>query len=240
MKQVCTWHFIISFIFTLNLVRAQSANDSLINIKDNTPLTLRLGVDLSQPFISLFNKDFSGIELVGDIRINETMYISAEVGNQQKTQQSELTNFTTKGTYLKIGGDLNMYKNWTGMNNQVYIGFRISSSFFNQNVNNYNLYTTYPYWGNNLVSDGDAIGERNNLNAQWLEFLAGIKVQVLKNTYMGFSLRLNRLISNTQPENFGNLYIPGFNNVTDENIFGYSYNYTLTYSIPFKFKKAED
>jgi hypothetical protein len=55
---------------------------------------------------------------------------------------------------------------------------------------------------------------------------------------MGFSLRLNRLLGSTSSENFGVLFIPGFNRVTDENIFGSSFNYTLTYSIPFKWGKS--
>ncbi|MGB0256953.1 MAG: DUF6048 family protein, partial [Flavobacteriaceae bacterium] len=78
---------------------------------------------------------------------------------------------------------------------------------------------------------------RPDLNAQWMEFLAGIKVQLFNNLYMGFSLRLNVLANQTAPENFANLYIPGFNKVTDENRFGIGFNYTLSYALPFRFEK---
>ena len=55
---------------------------------------------------------------------------------------------------------------------------------------------------------------------------------------MGFSGRLTRLLSNQKPENFDNLYIPGFNRKTDENSFGATLNYTITYKIPIaKIKK---
>ena len=50
---------------------------------------------------------------------------------------------------------------------------------------------------------------------------------------------MNRMIINPQPYNFGNLYVPGFNKVTDENNFGASFNYTLTYSLPFRFRKSK-
>ena len=45
------------------------------------------------------------------------------------------------------------------------------------------------------------------------------------------------LLSDKKPDNFGNLFIPGFNKVTDENTFGSGFNYTLTYSIPLKKRK---
>jgi len=239
MKKVCTWHYIISFlfVFNLNLLSAQSKSDSLLIKKEITPLTLRFGIDLFQPAISQFDKTIKGFEIVGDLRIKEDIYISTEIGTLERTQQSELINFTTSGSYIKLGADLNMYKNWTGMNNQVYLGIRLANSLYNHNINNYFLYRTEQLYGEEIVESEYSTGKISDLNAQWIEFIVGMKVQVLKNTYMGFSLRLNRLLSNNTPKNFGILFIPGFNRVTDENIFGSSFNYTITYSIPFRFKK---
>ena len=81
------------------------------------------------------------------------------------------------------------------------------------------------------------IGERKNLSSGWVEFVFGVKTELILNFYLGISLRLNRILSQNQPDNFGNLYVPGFNKVTDGNNFGAGFNYTLTYSFPFKFKK---
>ena len=57
------------------------------------------------------DKDYFGLELVGDIRLFSEFYGAIELGNERKTQQSERINFTTSGTYLKLGFDYNMYKN---------------------------------------------------------------------------------------------------------------------------------
>ena len=59
----------------------------------------------------------------------------------------------------------------------------------------------------------------------------------MKNVYTGVSLRLNRLLNDKLPENFDNIYIPGFNKKTEDNVFGGGFNYTLTYNIPFLTKK---
>jgi hypothetical protein len=48
---------------------------------------------------------------------------------------------------------------------------------------------------------------------------------------------LNRLVSNKKPENFDNLYIPGFNRTYDGD-FGVGLNYTVSYFIPIYKKKV--
>ena len=130
-----------------------------------------------------------------------------------------------------------MYENWKGMDNQVYIGFRFATSNHEFNVNNYLLFATDHFFDDALTESGYSTGLRPDLSASWAEFLAGIKVRLIQNLYVGFSLRLNVLINETIPEEFANLYIPGFNKVTDENSFGIGFNYTLTYSLPFRFGK---
>jgi hypothetical protein len=58
-----------------------------------------------------------------------------------------------------------------------------------------------------------------------VEVVAGLKAKVFDNVFIGFSLRLNRLVSN-KPGNFDNLYIPGFNRTYDGD-FGVGLNYTV-------------
>ena len=88
-----------------------------------------------------------------------------------------------------------------------------------------------------MVTDEFQTIEYSNLSGNWIEILIGLKVETFENIYFGLSLRLNKLISDNKPDNFNNLYIPGFNKVTDENTFGSGFNYTLTYSIPLKKRK---
>ena len=54
---------------------------------------------------------------------------------------------------------------------------------------------------------------------------------MFNNVYLGFSLRLNYLVSDKKPDNFDNLYIPGFNRTYDGK-FGAGFNYTLSYFLP--------
>ncbi len=196
---------------------------------------LRLGIDLFKLTRSLYESDYKGIEFVGDYRLTKKHYLAAEIGNENKTTDDTRLNFTTKGSYIKVGFDYNGYKNWLNMENIISIGLRYGVSTFSQQLNTYKIYNANPYFGEVpvLVS-----GEKfNGLSASWIEVVAGIKAKVINNVYLGFSLRLNRLVSNTKPTGFDNLYIPGFNRTYDGD-FGVGFNYTVSYFIPI-YKKKE-
>ena len=78
---------------------------------------LRIGADLSRLIISSVNDDFTGFEVLGDYRISQKYFIAAELGNEKRTRQEELSevqdiyNFTTSGSYIKLGVDYNTYAN---------------------------------------------------------------------------------------------------------------------------------
>ena len=130
------------------------------------------------------------------------------------------------------------------MDNSLFVGIRISNSIHSHKVNEYILYENYSaveiknsYFQRAIIKEGGLIGERGQINSNWIEVLFGTKVEVLNNFYIGASLRIHRLLNNSQPENFGNLYAPGFNKIVDDNRFGASFNYTLNYRFPFSIKK---
>ena len=49
---------------------------------------------------------------------------------------------------------------------------------------------------------------------------------------MGISLQVHYLISDKDPTNFENLFIPGFNKVLTNNRYGSGINYTISYRLP--------
>lgn len=190
---------------------------------------LRIGADLFKLTRSFYEKDYRGIELVGDFKVTRKYYIAAEIGNENKTVDDTKLNFTTKGTYLKAGFDYNAYENWLGMNNMIYVGMRYGISSFSQTLNSYSIYNPNPYFGQ--TPDKEVGQKFSGLSAQWIEVVAGLKAELFQNLYVGFSIRLNNLVSNKKPDTFDNLYIPGFNRTYDGK-FGVGFNYTVSYFIP--------
>ena len=206
-------------------------SDKVININK-----IRFGIDISKPIISISNDDNMSYEIVGDIQITDNIYLAGEFGSMDKFIEDENINFQSIGDYLKLGFDFNMFNNWVGMDNSIYVGLRYGTSSFSNKIESYTVRNPDDYFSNQVQDDYETINH-SNLNGNWIEVVTGIKVETFKNIYFGFSLRLNKLLSTKRPENFDNLYIPGFNKLTDNNTWGSGFNYTLTYSIRLKERK---
>lgn len=204
---------------------------------------IRAGIDLSRLLISNLNDEYTGLEIVGDYRLMQKLYLAAELGNEKRTKQEDLYNFTTSGSYIKLGVDYNTYENWLSMDNSIYIGGRYAFSTFSQTLNNYQVFETNRYWNPDDFTAGLTSGEEfSGLNASWLEFVLGIKAELFANIYLGGSVRLGYLITDKASDKFPNLWIPGFNKITDGSNFGIGYNYSITYFLPLykKVKKKKE
>ena len=230
--------YTISILFLLCFFNGW-AQDEPINLQPQDTVVqkqtygLRVGVDLSRIIISQTSEDYTGLEIVGDYRLKQKLYIAGELGNEKKTKQEDLYNFTTSGSYLKLGIDYNTYENWYGMNNSIFIGGRYAISSFSQTLNNFQYFDTNRYWNPDSFPNGSSEARKfDGLTASWLEFVFGLKAELFTNLYLGGSIRIGFLVNNKEVEEFPNLFVPGFNKVTDDSKFGVGYNYSLTYLIP--------
>ena len=216
--------FFISILFTIT-VNSQEKKDT---IKTKESYGIRIGIDLSKPINSFFQEETKGLELVADIRVLRNYYAAVELGFLDKTTNEDYINFTTKGSYIKAGVNYNAYKNWKGMTNEIYVGLRYGLSFFDQTLNSYPPNVNGTYFIPEIVEPNT---EFKDLTAQWVEFIFGMKVEIFNNLYLGASVSFNNMINTTDPENFKNLQVPGFNRVFLNNA-GVGFNYTLSYLIP--------
>ena len=240
MKKKQIYLFIISICLSTNMLIGQTesnSNDTLIKKDKLLNINkIRLGIDLLKPILSSSEGDNLNYEIVGDLQLTENIYLAGEYGLVDKVIEDENINFNSSGSFLRIGFDYNMFENWIGMDNSIYVGLRYGTSSFSSKILDYNVRNKDSYFSNLVTNEFQTI-EYSNLSGNWIELLLGIKVETFKNVYLGLSLRLNKLLSDKKPDNFGNLFIPGFNKVTDDNTFGSGFNYTLTYSIPLIKKK---
>lgn len=223
---------LLFFISLLSSVVAANAQQEQDTTKVKQVYGIRFGIDISKPIISLTDTDYKGFEVVTDARVYKDVYAVLEFGYDNKTGTEDYLNYTTEGSYVKIGANYNAYDNWVGMTNEIFVGLRYGISFFDQTLNSYtpSMYGTYF-----TPETIEANTKYTSLNAQWIEFVLGLKVETFKNLYMGFSLSFKAMTSNKDPENFKNLYVPGFYDVSINNL-GFGFNYTVSYLIPFSHK----
>lgn len=233
MKYMSKYFFSLAFLLVSlsNFGQETQKKDSIVPRIER--YGLRVGTDLYKLTRSFYDEDYKGFEITADYRYSKKIYIAGEIGNENKTTDEPQLNFTTKGTYFKVGADYNIYENWLDMENLITLGLRYGVSSFSQELNSYDIYNPNPYFDDSTVSQSRTY---DGLSAHWIELVAGVKVEVLDNIFLGFSVRMNRLVSNKKPNNFDNLYIPGFNR-TYEGDFGVGFNYSVSYFIPLYKKK---
>ena len=232
--------FIISLWIPLNGVFSQTELEKDSLTKNNRLFNIdkfRVGIDLYKPFKSFSDNSDLNYEVVADLQITQNLYLAAEYGSIDRLIEDEKINFNSNGNFIRFGFDYNMFKNWVGMDNSIYIGLRYGLSNFNNRIISYEVRNSDSYFSNFVDNNFETI-EHSNLKGDWIELVTGIKVETFNNVYLGISLRLNKLLSNKKPNNFDNLFIPGYNKVTDNNTWGSGFNYTLTYSIPLRKKTS--
>ena len=201
---------------------------------------IRAGVDLSKLVRSELQKDYTGFEIFGDLTLKDKTKIAVEIGSETfNTNEAIDTNllysYQVSGEYLKLGVDWEIYQRKPGERNQITAGARYVISSFDINQGTTNFYDTawVQRYGEfpNFNLEGPS---HNGLSASYLEGVLGFKTHLTKQFYLGGSFRMGFLVGQKEPENFDNLWIPGFNRVTDGARFGFSYNYGLSYYLPIK------
>lgn len=240
MKKMQKFIFIISLVFVqlsvAQVFKRENPKDSVVY---KQRYGLRIGGDVSKLIRPFLDKNYYGLELVGDYRINFKYYIAGELGWERKSTTEDHFSYKTDGQFIRLGLDYNTYGNWYGMENMIYVGGRYAFALFGQDLTSYSIHKDNQYWSENLNGvDSQWIRNFEGRTAHWLELLFGIKVELLRNLYAGASLRLGFMIINSY-DSFPNYWIPGFARVREDSRFGASYNYTITYLIPL-YKKAKN
>lgn len=231
MNKIRTFLFCISLGLFSIINQSFAQNDSLVY---QERYGASFGVDLFKLSRTAYDDNYTGFEINADYRFTDEIYLAAEIGNDQFTFDENNLVVDSDGSYIKLGANYNFYKNWIGMQNQIYGGFRIGLSSYSQTLKEFNFFTT----DNTFEPELQTINrEFNNLSAVWSELQFGFKVELLKNVFAGAHVQIKFLISESELQNFDNIFIPGFNITNDFSSIGAGWGYSLSYLIPLKTKR---
>lgn len=152
-----------------------------------------------------FVKDkFYSTELSLAVNLKNRFFPVLEAGVGHTNMVSHLYDigYSTRAPYYRIGMDYNMqYKN--GRSNYIYLGARVGYTTFKYSVDAPALID--PVWG-----DEASMKFLNVPNYSfWIEAVGGVRAEIAKNIYMGWSLRYKYLLHRSMAYG-GPWYIPGF------------------------------
>jgi hypothetical protein len=198
-------------------VRAQkSASDTVLSNG------LRIGFDVGRiANYYLQNRNFFSLEASADVGYQRWLGV-AELGYATITKEREQRYaYSGNGFFGRIGVERNLLK---GGDDVVFWGLRYGVG---QTTYEYSFYTVRdPVWG-----DIDGSVQKTSAMQHWGELVGGIKGQVLKNIYLGFTLRARVKIAGTYATETAPIIMPGYGNPLKGTTFGM--NYYISYRIPF-------
>lgn len=164
-----------------------------------------LSADVFGNIYPIFVKDkhySTEVSLTADLK--NRFFPVAEVGVGYADMVSQLyeIGYSTRAPYYRIGMDYNM-RHENGRASCICLGGRVGYTNFEYSVDAPPLVD--PVWG------GEAPVQFLNVpgHAVWIEAVGGVRAEVVKNCYMGWSLRYKYLL-HRPAENGGPWYIPGF------------------------------
>lgn len=229
--------FISVFLLACISLQAQVQDTIAISTKRrNDTYGLRVGLDLKKITQTLTDSRYKGFEIIGDYRLTKKLYLAGELGTEEKSITDNSVSTTASGGYLKAGIDVNVHKNLIGMRNLIYIGTRYGFGTYSQKLDRFSIATTDSFFPSQQI---DGTFDESGLTSHWLEFLAGLKVEILDNLFLGFSVSVQHKIIEDKPEGFDNLYIPGFGTTNDFSNFSAGFNYFISYYLPLYKKKPK-
>ena len=186
-----------------------------------------VGLDVFGFLNQALGSDTKSAEASVEVNLLNRFFPVVEVGYAAIETSGEDTDIFYKSSapYFRIGMNYNVFYKKPHLPGQLLVGLRYGYSSFEYDVNAPAL--TDPNWGHTSVPFAY---EGVKSNASWVEVCAGLKTQVYKGFYMGFTVRYRSRLSQKVHENSEPYYIPGFGKNGSTNV-GLTYN--LIYKLPF-------
>lgn len=191
---------------------------------------LRLGFDLSRLALPLMEGGRSGLEFSADMDMSRNFYIAAEVGYQNVDLSTVSYNYSSLGNYGRVGIDYNFLKNLSdNQYEMVFGGARIGYASLHHSA--FGIDITPNYWGKQYTT---SVGE-TKVNTVWFEVVGGIKAELFKNFFVGWSVRGRLRLYQFDDPVMEPIYVPGYGR--GENRANLGMTYSIFYRLPLmKFK----
>lgn len=193
---------------------------------------LRISTDITRPFQDLWIKgNRYGSEFSVDMELWPNLFPTFETGLDFMKLNTNYVNYKGSGSYSRLGMDYNVLQaENTNDKNIFVIGLRYGFALAKQQVNSY---TIDSYWKPVTGNFGS-----QNYGAHWAEFLIGMKGEVIRNIYLGWTIRGKVLVDKTNLKMPPVFFIPGYGKASHS--FNADFTYSISYNLPWDFRKSID
>jgi hypothetical protein len=207
------------------LPRFVLAQADSVRIKANEQ-QLRFGIDISRPIMNAIFDSRKSYEFSVDYHLPNDLYLVAEGGfGGSDIQYSELK-YTSSNSFFKIGVDKSMLPRlFPGDWDFLFVGARYGIASIKRSEASFT--TKDPVWG---TTTGQI--PATSFVGHWAELTAGLRVELLKGFFAGYTVRGKFLINQGPFKELPPSYVAGYGNGEKTTVF--DFNFYLQYAIRWK------
>ena len=184
---------------------------------------LDIGFDMSRIGILMFEDDRKAWEFSLDLQLNQKLYLATEIGFQKVAGRNEANYlYDSRGYYATLGIDRLFFDlNKEGDNDVLYGGLRYGFSSMYQEAG--------------FTIEDEVFGSLQNsmserVSTHWLEAVFGVKVEMLKNLFLGISTRAQFGLILPKQDKVPHYLHAGYGNASNRLNVGFTYS--VYYRIP--------
>ncbi len=202
------------------------------------PSVLRVGVTLNDLIRTATNAADTRYSFQGDLAFGRFMLVGeyGVANTKQRNNPDRLASpytYDSQGSFLRVGVDVNLLKDreandYDAAGSILLFGLRFGRAQINDELS-YELVDEI--WGTTVLTQ-----QNDGLAATWAEMTAGVKVEVVKNLFLGYNLRFKFAQGFSDEPTLLPYHIPGFGRSDRTERFGF--DYSIFYRIPLKRRKA--
>ena len=187
---------IFVFIFSLIMVVSISAQTPEAEVIR----AVRIGLDLSRYGFYAAEGGFFINEFTIDYTLKSKNFLVAYFGTISGSVDSENYMLSSNGFYSRIGIDKNFLSHPTDV---LSMGARLGFSKYKYSPGN--IVFQDPFWGNYSEDIDPQSG-----SAFWIEAVFGIKTEIFRNFFLGWSASARVMLISSKSEYFSEYKVPGF------------------------------
>lgn len=186
---------------------------------------LSLGIDLSPFIIRIVKDERTGLAFVGRYGIKNRLFAAAEMGYEHIKHSKPDYKYDSDGMFIRLGVDYDIFNSSDfPTNDNIFVGVRYAYAWQTHESEAFTIVDSY--WGDYTGSVA-----RSSVNSHSIDAVGGLRCEVLRNFYMGWSLRVRFLVASSHSDDLKPYAVAGYGKYDNKVAIGFTY--TLEYQIPF-------
>ncbi len=184
---------------------------------------MRIGFDISRPVFNYLVSSRQSYEFELDYYHKNDLYFVADFGwGNAKVDYYDLK-YTTNNTFFRLGINKSMIKRQSSHDwDMGFVGVRYGVAPIQRSVASYVVVDSF--WGNSMGTV-----PAKNMTLHWAEVTAGIKVELLRNLFAGWTIRGKFRINKSSFQELPPYYIAGYGKGDKGSVF--DFNFYINYAI---------